>query len=423
MSVAEASGGIIRTHPYIKGRWSGLSGRPVLGRRTSFWLLGILLALLLFAASAPSPLYSVYQAMWHFSPLTLTAIYGSFAFGGLATLLTTGRLSDYLGRRRVLSIGLGVEVVAMLVFVAAGDVVALFIGRMLAGVGIGIAAGAISAWLLDLAPPGDAQLGSVVNGAGPLLGLGGGALFAGVLVQLGPDPLRLVYWLLAAAYALAILLVVAVPDPVIRRSGWLGSMSPTVGVPEPARAMFLAATPAVVGMWALGGLYLALGPSLAVVMLGNDSRIAGGLVIFALAGTGALASFVLRRANPNRLLVHGSVAVITGVAVTVISVLAGSVWILYAGSVIAGIGLGGGFSAFVRATAPLAPSERRGALVAAIYVVIYLSFSVPTIIAGAVVTVYGLRQTAVGYGLVVMALAAVSTMAVSRRLQRVAPSG
>jgi MFS family permease len=94
--------------------------------------------------------------------------------GGLGALLTTGRLPDHLGRRVVLAAGLVVEAAAMLVFVLAGDVTALYIGRILAAAGIGIAAGAVSAWLLDLSPPSDPGLGSLVGGAAPLLGLGAG---------------------------------------------------------------------------------------------------------------------------------------------------------------------------------------------------------------------------------------------------------
>jgi MFS family permease len=394
-------------------------GGLVLGRRPSFWLLALVLVLVVSVASVPSPLYGVYQELWHFSPLTLTAIYASYAIGGLATLLTTGRLSDYLGRRPVLSIGLAIQAGSMVLFVMASDVVFLFAARILSGVGIGIAVGAISAWLLDLSPPEDPQLGSVVNGAGPLLGLGGGALVAGLLVQYGPDPLHLVFWLMAAAYGLAIVLLLTIPDPVNRRPGWRASMRPTVGIPPSARAMFIAATPAIVGVWALGGLYLALGPSLAVTLLSTDSRVAGGLVIFALAGTGAIASLVFRRSDPNRLLVAGSVVVIAGVAVTLLGVLGGALAILYTGSIVAGIGLGASFSAFVRVTAPLAPPEQRGGLIAAIYVVTYLSFSVPTVIAGAAVTALGLRETAYAYGIVVIALAAVTTVLVSRRLRRV----
>lgn len=389
-------------------------------RQTSFRILGVLLVLLLSAASAPSPLYGVYQASWHFSAITLTAIYASYAVGGLAALLISGRMPDYLGRRVVLAAGLLIEAAAMLVFVNAGDVTALFAGRMLAGVGIGVAAGAVSAWLLDVSPPSDPALGSVVGGAAPLLGLGGGAMLGGILVQYGPDRLHLIFWILAAAYVVGVVVIQAIPDSTVRRSGWLASMRPTVEVPGSARPIFVAGLPALLGMWALAGLYLSLGPSLASQMLNTDNRAAGALVIFALAGTGAAAAAVLRSGDPNRLLVRGSALVIAGVLVTLAGEFLSSAALLYGGSVVAGIGLGAGFSAYVRATAPLVPRERRGALVAAIYVGVYLSFSVPTVLAGAAATVVGLVPTAYAYGVVVIVLAALTTLAVSRRLRTLA---
>jgi len=387
------------------------------GRQVSFWLLGLLLVLLLSAASAPSPLYGVYQRLWQFPAITLTAVYASYALGGLGALLTTGRLPDHLGRRVVLAAGLLVEAAAMLVFVLAGDVTALYIGRILAGAGIGIAAGAVSAWLLDLSPPSDPGLGSLVTGAAPLLGLGAGAVLGGALVEYGPDPLHFVFWVLAAAYAVGLLVIWAIPDPALRRPGWLESMRPTVDVPAAARPIFLAGLPAVIGMWALAGLYLSLGPSLASRLLATDSRAAEGVVIFALAGTGAVSAVAVRSGEPNRLLVRGSALVIVGVSITLIGQFLSSVALLYGGSIVAGVGLGAGFSAYVRATAPLVAPERRGALVAAIYVVVYLSFSIPTVLGGAAVTIIGLAPTAYGYGAIVIVLAAISTVAVSRRVR------
>jgi MFS family permease len=387
------------------------------GRQVSFWLLGLLLVLLLSAASAPSPLYGVYQRLWQFPAITLTAVYASYALGGLGALLTTGRLPDHLGRRVVLAAGLVVEAAAMLVFVLAGDVTALYIGRILAGAGIGIAAGAVSAWLLDLSPPSDPGLGSLVTGAAPLLGLGAGALLGGALVEYGPDPLHFVFWVLAAAYAVGLLVIWAIPDPALRRPGWLESMRPTVDVPAAARPIFLAGLPAVIGMWALAGLYLSLGPSLASRLLATDSRAAEGVVIFALAGTGAVSAVAVRSGEPNRLLVRGSALVIVGVSITLIGQFLSSVALLYGGSIVAGVGLGAGFSAYVRATAPLVAPERRGALVAAIYVAVYLSFSIPTVLGGAAVTIIGLAPTAYGYGAIVIVLAAISTVAVSRRVR------
>jgi len=43
--------------------------RLKLSRAASFWLLATVFAFFLFAAGAPSPLYVVYEAMWHFSLL------------------------------------------------------------------------------------------------------------------------------------------------------------------------------------------------------------------------------------------------------------------------------------------------------------------------------------------------------------------
>jgi MFS family permease len=94
----------------------------ILSRATAFWLLAFLLGALLFAASVPSPLYSVYQAMWGFSPSTLTLIYAVYAFGALAALLISGRVSDHAGRRRVTGVGLVIQVAAMFAFVAAQGV-------------------------------------------------------------------------------------------------------------------------------------------------------------------------------------------------------------------------------------------------------------------------------------------------------------
>jgi MFS family permease len=381
----------------------------------SFWILAVLLAFFLFGASAPSPLYAVYAAMWHFSSTTLTAIYAAYALGALTALLTTGRLSDHVGRRRILMLGLLVQIAGMITFLAAEGVGWLYAARILQGVGTGIATGAISAWLLDLQPADAPRLGSVVGGIALVAGLGAGALGSGLLVQYAPDPLHLVFWLLSAVYAVALVAMVVLPDPVARTPGWLGSMRPRIGVPAPVRSLFAASAPSLIATWAVGGLYLSLGPSLAISLLRSDSRVAGGLVIMALFGAGAVASALVRAADPRTILIRGSLVLIVGVGITLLAVAIGSTVGLYAGSIIAGLGFGPAFSGAFRSLAALAPSDKRGELLATVYIVVYVSFSVPTIIAGVAVTHFGLRGTTYAYGLAVMALAAVTTVAVSRR--------
>ena len=65
------------------------------------------IGLALFASGTPSPLYGTYRELWDFSPVVLTLIYATYAFGVLAALLLAGRVSDEIGRRPVLLTSLG----------------------------------------------------------------------------------------------------------------------------------------------------------------------------------------------------------------------------------------------------------------------------------------------------------------------------
>jgi MFS family permease len=398
--------------------------RPIRSERGAFWLLAVLLGLFLSAASAPSPLYPVYQAEWGFSSITLTEIYAGYAFGALAALLLTGRLSDHVGRRNVTILGLLLELGAMAAFLVAGGADALFVARILQGIGTGVATGSISAWLLDLQPSTNPRLGGLVGGVAIMAGLGLGALAAGILVEETPDPLHLVFWMLFGVFALALAAMPALSDPVPRAPGWLRSLRPEVGVPAVARSTFVVSLPALVAAWAVAGLYLALGPSLAISMLDTGSHIAGGGVIAALLGTAAIASYLSRNADPSTAMIRGSWILALGVGLTLLALWLDSLAGLIVGGATTGVGLGPAFSGVLRSLAPLAPPNRRGSLLAAVYVVVYLSFSVPTIVAGVAVSRFGLRETAYGYGFVVMVLAAVTALAASLQPPRTsAPAG
>ena len=392
------------------GEVKGLRARPA-----AFWLLACLLVTFLFGATAPSPLYSVYQALWDFSASTLTLIYAIYALGALIALLVAGRLSDHVGRRWITALALVLQLAAMFAFIAADGVGWLLAARIVSGAATGIATGTISAWLLDLQPADRPRLGSLVASTAILGGLGLGGLVTSLLVDYGPDPLHLVFWMLAVVYAIGLASLPFLPDPVWRTPGWLRSLRPEIGVPHRARSAFAFSVPSLVAIWAVGGLHASLAPSLAIALLDTESRVPGGVLIGALLCGAAAAAFVMRSGQPRVLLLAGSVVLVVGVAITLIAVVTGSAVALYAGSVVAGLGFGPAFAGVLRTVAPLAPPESRGALLAAVYVVMYLAFSVPTVVAGFVVPYFGLRPTTLGYGVVAITLAAATTVAVARR--------
>jgi len=391
---------------------------PRLPRAAAFWALGATLLAFLFASSAPSPLYVVYQARWGFPTATLTAVFAVYALALLLALVTVGALSDYVGRRPVLAAALIAEASSMVLFIAAGGVGWLVAARAVQGLATGAATGAISAGLLDLQPARNPRLGALVNSVAPNVGLATGALGSGLLAQFAPAPTVLVFALLVVAFAAALLGVAAMPETAARRPGALASLRPRAGVPRRIRRAFLVVVPCLVATWALGGLYLSLGPSLAAGVLHVRSHLTGGLVIFALAGMGVVGSVALRGGAPRRAMVGGSVVLAAGVAATLLALALTSIPLFFLGTAIAGFGYGAAFLGAFRTVSLLAEPGERAELFATVYVVNYLAFSLPAIAAGLAVSPFGLRRTADDYGVAVILLAAAAVLGLAAQRRR-----
>ncbi|HZX05009.1 MFS transporter [Kribbella sp.] len=387
--------------------------RRVMPNLTGFWVIAGLYGMFLFASSAPSPLYVVYQAQWHFSATTLTVIFAVYVFALLVALVFTGSISDQIGRRPTLLVAGIVQVVAMVTFAVAPGVFWLSLARVLQGIATGIATGALSAWLLDLQPEHRPGLGPTVGSTAPPAGLALGAIGAGVLVQYAPAPTHLVYWLLVAVFAAGLLAVLAVPETMPATASWRQALRPKIGVPAQARGAFIAVTPLLVANWALSGLFLSLGGSLAAGVLHSRSHVVGGLVVLALAGAAVLASLLTTKIASRTLMLGGSVALVIGLGIALVGLHQTSTGLFFTGSVLAGLGFGPAWMGAFRLVITASPADQRAALVSAIFVVSYLAFSVPAIIAGIVSTHLGLLTTTTWYGGIVMVLtvaAAVATL-------------
>jgi MFS family permease len=187
-------------------------------------------------------------------------------------------------------------------------------------------------------------------------------------------------------------------------------------VPRGARGAFAAAVPALIALWALGGFYLSLGPSLAAQLLHSKNLLWGGILIFLLTGLGAGASVALGKKNPSRVMLGGCLTLIAGAAVTFASIETSTSAILFVGTAIAGLGFGSAFMGAYRATVALAPSDDRAGLITAIYIVGYLATGIPAVIGGIATTHFGLHRTALVYLVAVAALAAAAVILLVRRI-------
>jgi hypothetical protein len=254
-----------------------------------------------------------------------------------------------------------------------------------------------------------------VNAVTPTFGLAAGALGAGALVQYAAAPTRLVYAALLGGFLALAVLVAMLPESVAERSR--PRLQLRIGVEPAVRAPFLAALPCLIATWALGGLYLSLGPSLALTLLQSTNRLAGAAATVALTVAGGVAALSIRSWAPPRAMLVGCVLLVAGAAVTVVTVAASSAAGFIAGSAVAGLGFGASFLGAFRTLAVLATPQHRGELIAAVYIACYLAFSVPAVVAGVAATHAGLHDTAIGFGCFVglLALLAISLGALTGR--------
>ncbi|WUH89034.1 MFS transporter [Streptomyces sp. NBC_00433] len=398
------------------------SGRRGLSRGAAFAAIAAIFVLFMAASSAPSPLYVVYQHQWSFSASMLTTVFAVYVVGMIGSLLVVGALSDHIGRRPVLVSAIALEAVAMLLFILAGDVSLLLVARFVQGIATGAAMTTLGATLVDLNPPHAPHRAGVITGAAPTFGLGLGALGCGFLVQYGPHPTRLVYVLLLAGLVLAGLAITALPETSALRPGAARSLQPRLGVAPRLRGDLIALVPILVASWALGGLYLALGPSVAAGLFGLSSHVIGGLVVTLLCLPASITAFALRGWPTERTLALGAALLVVGTAVGLTGVEQNSVTAAALGTALAGVGFGAAGLASFGTLARIAEPAERGELFAVAFVISYVAFSIPAVVAGFATTNVGLHKTAVVYSAAVIAFGALALVAQRVRTSRLRPA-
>ncbi|MBK8293394.1 MAG: MFS transporter [Solirubrobacterales bacterium] len=400
---------------------------PAGARLSQRWAFGAVAAIFVCftaASAVPTPLYVVYQEAWGFSPTALTFVFAIYVVGLLGALLVVGALSDHIGRRPVLAGAIALEIVSLIFFVTAGDLATLSIARFLQGIATGAALTTLGACLVDLNPSHAPGRAGLVSGVAPLGGLAIGAIGCGALVQYAPAPTHLVYALLLGGMALAAVIVVFMPETSTRRPGARESLIPRVGVPERIRPQVFAIVPILAASWALAGIYLSLGPSVAASVFGIQSHLVGGIVVTLLCGTGAFTAYRLRDWPIVRTLNFAPPPLAVGLVITLIGVEANLPLLAAGGTIVAAVGFGAAALGTFGTLANIALPDERGELFAVAFVISYVSFAVPAVIAGyASSTSFGLKSTTLVYGAGVLGLSLVAMFAQRRISRRAATAG
>jgi MFS family permease len=323
----------------------------------AFWLVALALAVSMIGTTLPTPLYVIYQQQLGFSTTVITLLFAAYAAGVLLTLVVVGHASDDLGRRRVLLAGLAC-----------------------------------------------AALSTVAFNMG---GLAIGPLLAGLLAQFAPLPLRLPFWVVLGMILVAAAAVWTIPEtvPARERRGFRFRLPE---VPSQVRPVFVPAATAGFAGFAVLGLFAAVAPSILGQLLDEPSHALSGAIVFAVFGASALVQVTLSGRIGARALHVGCALLIAGMGLLAASLAAGSLSLLIAAAIVAGLGQGLSFHAGLDAVSAKAPADLRGTVASSFFIVMYLGLSVPGIGEGIAEAGLGLRTSGIAFSVAVAALAAVA---------------
>lgn len=204
------------------------------------------------ATAAPIPLFNTYRAEDGFTNASISLAVVTYSVGTIATLLVLGRLSNHLGRRLTAIASLGLLLLGCLLLLNVRDIGTLLAGRLLIGVGAGLASSSLTSYIVDAAPTRPEWLASVASSQGPMLGLTLGAIASGALVQFAPWPRDLIYLVCAGLLVLAAALIVISPETAKSTPGAWRSLIPRVRVAARVRHLLPVAAAVFLATWATG---------------------------------------------------------------------------------------------------------------------------------------------------------------------------
>jgi len=349
-------------------------------------------------AAAPIPLYNIYRAEDGFTNAGISLAVVTYSIGTITSLLVLGRLSNHLGRRRTAIASLGLIALGCLLFLSVHDIDTLLAGRLLVGLGTGLASSSLTSYIVDAAPAKPEWLASVASSQGPMLGLTVGAIASGALVQFGPWPRDLIFLACVCFLLLSAALIAISPETASPTPGAWRSLLPRIRVPERIKHLLPVAAAVFLATWATGAFYQAFVPALVKEQLHTRSPLVLGLVFACYMTPSVLGAPIGGRFSPAVAQRVGMITFLVGMVGIVTAITSGTLVLFIVATVVAGAGQGIAISAATRGLLDGAALAERAPIFSAIYLLCYSGAAFPSLISGRLSNTFSLPQIAIGYG-------------------------
>jgi predicted MFS family arabinose efflux permease len=372
----------------------------------------------LWTSAAPAMAYRLYARDWHLSHTVTTGIFAIYPIVVVAVLVGFGDVSDHIGRRATMLMGLGASLAGALLFAVAPNVVWLFAGRTLMGVGVGLTAGSSTAAVVEFGTGGPKRA-ALITTVAQAAGFAAALLLGGALIEYAPWPARLTFWVLAALLALLFAATWLLPRHTGGDAG--GRLRPRVPfVPRDVRKAFALASIAMMTAYTHGVLVLSLGGQVANDLVGSPNAFVNGAVLSLFAIVSGVIGGVARSLPARLAMILGALASTMGMGFLAVAVLLHSLAVFLLATSTAGAGYSLLFLSALEVINAAAPARHRGGVLSALYLLAYLSMGTVALVLGAVATARGL-DLAVDLGAGAIAGLSLATLVLAASMRGLSP--
>jgi len=345
-------------------------------------------ATLLFAvgwgANHFASLLQVYRQRLGLDAAAPAMLFAMYALGLVPGLLLAGPVSDRYGRRAVvMPSALAAFAASALLGLAGESFSLLLVGRLLYGLGAGGVMSAGATWLIELSQDAIAsgpRRATVALSAG----FGLGPLVTGVFAQYFPEPTRTPFALHLAVLCIALLVVRSAPDAGVSMSSSATTTQPLIRIEldSEAWAAFLrGVAPMAPFVFGFPAIAFAALPHMLGGALGSAPLVYTGALCALTLASGVIAQPLTRRfapMNAARLgLAMGTVGLLLGALAVATRIPAGLLLI----APLLGAAYGVCMTSGIQSVQRLAKPESRGGVMGLFYVLTYVGFAAPYLLA------------------------------------------
>lgn len=361
-----------------------------------FAMVSLALIMGTIGTALASPLYPIYQQIWHLSPSQITYIFVAYMFGCLGTLLFLGRTSNTIGFLRTLQIGLVFISIGLVISVFAENALILSVGRFIIGIASGLMTTSAMLGMMQTIPESHKQLAPQLVSILTAIGFGLGPFVGGVIAQFSQTPLVTPYLPIILGAVLCFVGLFWLKTPAFERQPF--SIAPKLLRPEPQyHAVFMIVGLTAFNAFAAFSLFASLSPSFVQDILPWHGPLVSGTAITCILLISAVVQFFAKAAPAKKCLNIGlMIMLVSLVSLALCMILKASI-LFFASDILFGIGHGFALMGAFGVIHAITTLQNRAAVMSTYLFIGYLGTIVPIIAVGYLADQFGLGFAVISF--------------------------